>query len=624
MSIDPVEPQDFTPIQTHGADAGKHHHHQHRTHPIWVIAFPIMLSAVVLAGLGLWWVSRDHRVSDPAASTSSSPSTAVTRQPARAERTNVSRVPEPMQLETAPASGLSLTFGGTLEPDVAGRSNSRGVADIFESTLPVKARTSIDEEVFRQLDELGISPAGLCSDEVFVRRVYIDTLGTLPTAREAREFLDSHDLRKRERLIDELLQRPEFADYWAMKWCDTLRVKAEFPINLWPGAAQAYHRWIHSAIKNNMPYDQFAEELLTASGSNFRTPQVNFYRALQSKESEAITEVVALTFLCERTDQWPEERIKGMAQFFCKVGYKPTSEWKEEIVFYDPRREGSGSPNEPVSAVYPNGVSVVIPAGSDPREVFARWLVDKKNPWFARAVSNRIWYWLLGHGIVDPPDDVGGDNPPSNLPLLNHLADELIEADYDLKHLYSLILKSNVYQLSCIPATEDSRAGRNFAYYQPRRLDAEVLIDAICQITGTAETYMSIIPEPFTFLPEHQRAIALPDGSITSSFLEMFGRPARDTGMASERNNRLTASQALHLLNSNHIRNKLKRGPGFKRLVAEAYDSWDTANLLYLTILSRRPTEAELQIGGQLCDYESGTRDLAWALINSDEFLFRH
>ena len=175
-------------------------------------------------------------------------------------------------------------------------------------------------------------------------------------------------------------------------------------------------------------------------------------------------------------------------------------------------------------------------------------------------------------------------------------------------------------------STDDSRAGRHFAFYQPRRLDAEVLIDAICQITGTTETYMSIIPEPFTFLPEHQRAIALPDGSITSSFLEMFGRPPRDTGMESERNNRLTAAQALHLLNSNHIRNKLKQGPGFKRLVdAGGAIHWETAELLYLTILSRRPTEA--RTANRVASFaitKAAHGILTWALINSDEFLFRH
>jgi hypothetical protein len=256
--------------------------------------------------------------------------------------------------------------------------------------------------------------------------------------------------------------------------------------------------------------------------------------------------------------------------------------------------------------------------------VFASWLIDNRNPWFARAIANRVWYWLLGRGIVDPPDDVRSDNPPSNSALLNHLANELIANDYDLKHLYRLILNSGAYQLACIPRSEDSRAARHFAFYQPRRLDAEVLIDAICQITGTTETYMSIIPEPFTFLPEHQRAIALPDGSITSSFLELFGRPARDTGMVSERINRLTASQALHLLNSNHIRNKIKQGPGIRDLLTKADDSSDTAELIYMAVLSRRPTRGELITADQLCEYSGGRQDLIWALINSDEFLFRH
>jgi hypothetical protein len=256
--------------------------------------------------------------------------------------------------------------------------------------------------------------------------------------------------------------------------------------------------------------------------------------------------------------------------------------------------------------------------------VFATWLIDDKNPWFARAIANRVWYWLLGRGIVDPPDDVRADNPASNLDLLNQLADELIAADYDLRPLYRLILDSNAYQLASIPQTEDERARVHFAYYQPRRHDAEVLIDAICRLTGTTEIYMSIIPEPFTFLPDHQRAIALPDGSITSTFLETFGRPPRDTGMASERNNRLTAGQALHMLNSNHIRNKLKQGPGIKELLSRGSNPTETAEIIYLAILSRRPTERELQNAIQMCGWSGGTRDLIWALINSDEFLFRH
>ncbi len=494
----------------------------------------------------------------------------------------------------------------------------------FASDQPLSAKNAIDQIVFWRFEELNVKPAKLCSDEVFLRRVYIDTLGTLPTVEEAKQFLDDPDPDKRAKLIDQALERPEFADYWAMKWSDILRVKAEFPVNLWPQAAQAYHRWIRTAIKNNVPYDEFARELLTASGSNFRTPQVNFYRAVQSKEPKSIAHAVALTFLAERADQWPTERLEGMGVFFSQVGYKPTGEWKEEIVFFD-RRKGreKEAPRKPLKAVYPNGVAVEIPPGQDPRKVFADWLVDDKNPWFARAVTNRVWCWLLGRGIVDPPDDVRPTNPPSNRELLNYLAKELIAADYDLRHVYRLILNSQTYQLACIPESQDSRAAENFAYYPVRRLDAEVLIDAICQITGTTESYSSIIPEPFTFLPEGQRAVALPDGSISSSFLEMFGRPSRDTGLESERNNRLTAAQALHLLNSNHLRNKLKQGPGFKDLLDQAAGG-DAVDVLYLAILSRRPTDQERQLVSGLSGYPEGAREIAWALINSDEFLFRH
>ncbi|MCS7469654.1 DUF1553 domain-containing protein [Stieleria sp. ICT_E10.1] len=604
---------------------------------MWILACAVSLSITLLCGL-VWWLTIPDVAEDPARIATQRP--AGPGRPAAALPGQPTPDPTPRQQTSPNTTGRLLAGVGSrsLQPrplanaatmvtaSGLGRSAPGDVPDvreIYESSDPIHGHNAVDDDVFRQLIALNIKPAKLSSDEVFLRRLYVDVLGTLPTVDEAKSFLDNHQENKRQTLIDELLQRPEFADYWAMKWCDVLRVKAEFPINLWPGAAQAYHRWIHSAIKNNLPYDRFAHELLTASGSNFRTPQVNFYRALQSKEPEAISHVVALTFLGERTDGWPETRRVGVAQFFSKVGYKPTGEWKEEIVFFDRRRNGA-DPNRAVDAVYPSGVSVRIPPDQDPRQVFADWLTDRRNPWFARAVTNRIWHWLLGRGIVDPPDDVRHDNPPVNLPLLNTLARELVASDYDMKQVYRLILNSSAYQLSCIAESDDDRAAAHFAYYPTQRLDAEVLIDAICQITGTTETYMSIIPEPFTFLPEGHRAIVLPDGSITSSFLEMFGRPARDTGLLSERNNRLTASQALHLLNSNHIRNKIERGPGIQSLVQQGRDSWDTAERIYLAILSRRPTENELNTAAALCDDPRGARELAWVLINSDEFLFRH
>ena len=499
----------------------------------------------------------------------------------------------------------------------------------FEILAAPTPQGRIDELVFAKWKPLGIEPANPCSDAVFLRRVYLDVIGTLPTVQEARAFFNDKAPDKRKKLIDSLLERPEFADFWAMKWGDLLRVKSEFPINLWPNAAQAYHRWIRDSIRNNLPYDKFARELLTASGSNFRVPQVNFYRALQSKDPKGIARAVALTFMGCRAEKWPEERLVGMSGFFFNVGYKKTNEWKEEIVFFDPhkndappapkpgpkkageKRTPEKTPKPaPPKPVFPDGTPVEIAWDKDPRGVFADWLITPENPWFTRTIVNRVWHWLQGRGIVHEADDVRPDNPPSNPELLNWLAEELVRSKYDLKHIYRLILNSSSYQLSSISKSKHPEAAAHFASYSVRRLEAEVIIDALNQVTGTTESYSSIIPEPYTFIPETRRAIALPDGSITSSFLELFGRPPRDSGMESERNNRITAGQRLHLLNSSHVRNKLRDGPGLKKLAAEG----NASENLYLAILSRFPGDFE----------RGGGEDLAWTLINSTEFLFRH
>jgi hypothetical protein len=486
--------------------------------------------------------------------------------------------------------------------------------------------SQIDLLVFAQLKKLGVQPGEVCSDGVFMRRVYLDAIGTLPTEEETREFLASKDLDKRQALVGRLLERKEFADYWAMKWSDLLRVKAEFPINLWPNAAQAYHHWIWESINQNKPYDRFVRELLTASGSNFRVPPVNFYRAIQSKQPQAIAQVVALTFMGARAEAWPKDRLAGMAAFFAQVGYKSTQEWKEEIVFLDVSQAAAAA-TQP-APVFPDGTAARLVAGGDPREAFADWLIDPGNPWFTRSIVNRIWCWLLGRGIIHEPDDIRPDNPPSNPQLLAYLERELIASHYDLKHIYRLILTSRTYQLSCAAPTSGPTSAASFARYQLRRLEAEVLIDAICQITGTTEKYSSPVPEPFTFIPEGQRSVTLPDGSISSPFLEMFGRPPRDTGLESERNNRSTADQQLHLLNSSHIQRKIEQGPKLRALIQGRATPRETTTRLYLTILSRFPTEDELKIVDAYFKAAANGRDaavdLAWALINSDEFLYRH
>jgi hypothetical protein len=487
---------------------------------------------------------------------------------------------------------------------LAGASPEEAFVPTFESRVELTPQKKIDTLVFAKLQQLGIQPAHLSSDAVFLRRVYLDVIGTLPTPQDANQFLKDQDPHKRAALIDRLLERPEFADYWANKWSDLLRLKAEFPINLWPNAAQAYHHWLLASLRENKPYDRFVRELLTESGSNFRVAPVNFYRALQSKEPKAIAQAVALTFMGARAEKWPEARLMDMSAFFSNIGYKETGEWKEEIIFFDTAKAAL-----PRAARFPDGTAAQLTADRDPREVFAAWLVNPRNQAFNNAIVNRIWYWLLGRGIVQEPDDLRADNPPANPELLAYLSQELVASKYDLKQIYRLILNSETYQLSSIPRTQSADADKYFAYYPLRRLDAEVLIDALCQITNTSERYTSAIPEPYTFIPDDQRSISLPDGSITSSFLEQFGRPPRDTGLESERNNRLTASQALHMLNSSHIQQKVQRLGQVQNLQG-----------LYLTILSRYATPEELAIVNKYPQ----KADVAWALINSAEFLYRH
>ena len=499
------------------------------------------------------------------------------------------------------------------------------IVRVFEWDSKITTINRVDALVVAALRKKGITPANTCSDEVFVRRVYLDVIGTLPTPDEVISFLKDNSGGKRTRLIDELMQRDEFVDYWTLKWCDTLRVKSEFPVNLWPNAVQAYHRWIYDCVKSNVPYNEFARELLTSSGSNFRVPAVNFYRAIQGKgDPNATAKAVALTFMGVRIENWPKEKQVDIARFFSRVAYKNTSEWKEEIVYLDPK------PVPAFKARLPDGNSIVIQPEQDPRVVFADWLIDANNPYFARNIVNRVWAQLLGRGIVQEPDDFRPNNPPANPELLDYLARQLVQSKYDLRRIYKIILNSRTYQQSSIPQSTYQQSEAMFAFYPVRRLDAEVLIDALDYICEAGENYSSIIPEPYTFIPQSKRTIQLADGSITSQFLQMFGRPSRDTGLFSERNNQPSDFQSLYLLNSTEMRNKLERSPLIAR-IQETYKGkrLEIVNNVYLTILSRYPTGDELAVCQKYFQTpgltpKQGLDDLVWALINSKEFLYRH
>lgn len=511
---------------------------------------------------------------------------------------------------------------------LAWSASARGAADTaagpYESAFWPAPANAVDAAVGAALAERGAVLRPPCSDGVFLRRVHLDMTGTLPTFAEAEAFLKDARPGKRAALVESLFLREEFADYASMKWCDLLRVKSEFPINLWPNAVQAYHRWVRDAVRSNMPYDGFARALLTSSGSNFRVPPVNFYRALPARDPASIAGAAALTFLGARFERWPEERRRNVAALFSRVAYKKTLEWKEEIVLLKPDAAG------PLIAALPDGTQVTVPEGADPREAFADWLITPENPWFSRNIVNRIWAWTMGTGVIEEPDDIREDNPPACPQVLSVLESELVRSGWDLRAVYRLILGSRTYQQSSIPRAGDAAPGVRFARYGVRRMEAEVLIDALCRIGGDGESYSSAIPEPFTFTLKGERTTALADGSITSPFLARFGRSPRDTGRESERGSHPTEEQVLYLLNSSDVRRRLEGSPPLAAAYGLGADRRaEQVRRIYVTLLSRPPTvaesaAAERYLAGRKQGGKKAAVDLAWALLNGKEFLYKH
>lgn len=499
----------------------------------------------------------------------------------------------------------------------------------------------IDELVLLELMKRKLPPSERCRDEVYIRRVFLDAIGTLPTSGEIRAFLADPASNKRIRLVEALLERSEFADYWALKWGDLLRVKSEFPSNLWPNAVQAYHHWIRTCIRDNIPYDRFARELLTASGSNFRSPPVNFFRAFQERLPLSIAENVALIFMGVRLSDagFSQDQICGFAAFFAKLGYKMTDEWKEEIVFVDtdPKpAETTGEKSEkeikeaqeakPLIPMFPGGKALTLAPDQDPRCVFADWLTAPGNPWFARCMANRVWYWLMGRGLVHEPEDMKPGNLAWSPELLTYLERELAGNKFNVRHLFKLILTSATYQLSSQTNRWNQADETGCSHYRIRRIDAEPLVDAICLITGVGEKYTSAIPEPFTFLPADQRAIALADGSIESPFLELFGRPPRNTSYESERVSTPSVFQSQYLLNSSQVQRKIEQSKTLQQLATSKQKPLEE---LYLRVLSRFPTDEERRaIQAYMADPKrkpaASFYDVVWALINSKEFILKH
>lgn len=404
---------------------------------------------------------------------------------------------------------------------------------------------------------------GQATDSVMARRLYLDICGRIPSVEELTRYVRSADPNKKERLADELLSSDAFADYWSMRYCDILRVKSEFPINLWPNAVYVYHRRIRSFVKDDEPWDRFAAALLGAEGSNFRVPEANFLRAAAKRTPEGLSEVASLTFLGKASAEY--------ADYFRRVSYKGTREWKEEIVWVEP---GDG------------------PSPSD----FAELVTGKLEKRFAAASVGRVLHWIFGEpaeGMVRPDE--------------TRLVDVFRGSGYRLKPLVRAVVLSPEYSRGSVTGG-----------FPRRRLDAEVLDDVICDITGGRRDYQSIAPEPFTFLPPDRRSVLIEDGSISNAFLLLFGRPARDSGELSERDNRVTAKQRLYLFNSGQLYGRLSRlasRPDVRNKKESA-----RINYLYRMFLSRTATSAEHKT---VRAAKLAPRDIAWCLLNTREFLYR-
>lgn len=502
----------------------------------------------------------------------------------------------------------------------------------FTFTAP-PAANYVDDHVFAKQRALQLTPAPLASDVVFLRRVYLDVIGTLPTEAEAREFLDSRDPDRRARLIDRLLERDEFASFWALKWADVLRGS---PATITDRGVHSFHRYLVRAVADDRPMDAFARELLTGTGNTLHKPAANFYRIARTPEEAA--ETAAQLFLgirlqCAKCHNHPFEAITqtdyyGLAAYFARVQRKGSAFGLDDEVIY---LANGGEVNHPQTrkpqppAAF-GTLAGTLAADDDRRQRFADWLTKSDNRYFAPSLVNRIWFHMMGRGIVDPVDDFRDTNPPSNPQLLKALTDDFIRGGYRVKPLVRVIANSRTYQLASSggPAQSPQAADpeRYFTKSQVRMLAAEQIIDAVSLATG--------VPESFKGYPQGTRAIELAEGGVNHPFLQAFAKPVRDVSCECAREEEPSLPQMLHLLNNAGIQKKLKASEA--RLAAWLKADKDVETIverMYLATLSRRPTAAEIAIAIKHVaaldgDRAAALQDVQFALINLSEFLLRH
>jgi hypothetical protein len=517
----------------------------------------------------------------------------------------------------------------------------------------------VDKHAFAKLKMLNILPSELCSDQEFIRRAYLDLCGVLPTPAETRKFLDSKDAQKRAKLIDELLERPEYADLWTMKWSDvfrstrkTVQVKGTF----------VFQKWMHGHIEHNTPFDQVVREVIASGGSTFANPPANYYRI--ARDPQNLAETTAQLFFgirmqCAKChnhpfERWTQDDYYSLAAFFARVKHRKDAiepgdkQGKEgaEVIYVD--RGGEVTQPRTGKVMPPKflgGAVADVAPGKDRREALAKWMASPANPFLPKSVVNRVWYHLMGKGIVDPVDDFRDSNPSANDDLLEALSRDFVEHQFDVKHIIRTVMNSRTYQLSARTNAFNKDDAKYFSHAVTKLHTAEQLFDALCYVTD--------VPEKFTGFPLGTRAVQLPDGEVNHPFLKTFGQPARELACECEREGDSNLAQALQLINGPAVNDRLRNATNrIGKLLAAKKSDREVLDELFLVTLTRPPTESEV---GAMLEHVRAQRagvsalyiatdpasailrhavaqaaarkaweDVHWALINSKEFLFRH
>lgn len=540
--------------------------------------------------------------------------------------------------EMAEVSVTGLVTTLDLAGEVAIMARYQGQVGVFRASIPLgaeaqsfpPARNFVDNLVFAKLATLGIPASVPCDDATFLRRATIDIAGRLPTPAETQSFLADEDPLKRDRWIDQLLDSGDYADYFANKWSAVLRNKRTAPE--YAHGTFTFHSWLRQSLYENKPYDQLVRDVVAASGEPAQHPPVLWYREL--KDTNQQVEDTAQLFLgtrlqCARChhhpfEKWSQQDYYGFAAFFSRVARKAGELPGEQIIYHN---RGVATAKHPktgaaVPAAGLGSPTANVAADRDPRQALVDWMATDDNPFFAPALINRYWKHFFDRGLVDPEDDMRVTNPASNPELLETLSRHFIDSGFDLKSLIRTICQSQTYQLASEPNEHNLSDKQNYSRYYPKRLTAEVLLDAINQVT--------ISSTEFADMPVGTRAVQLPDQQANSYFLTVFGRPQADTACECERSQEANLAQSLHLLNSPEIQGKLTHAQGRATLLAkdEARSDEEKLHELYLWVYARPPQAEELQVALAHIEKNSNKQlayeDILWALINTKEFLFNH